>query len=359
MKYADPGSLSLEFALEQAAVNRFCPPDSFLLNPSPDTTLNKHIRDCPSCRERLEMDIKPWIQVIDFMKSDIPTGSESEPQPGQVWKLDHSLEGWDEAYRYLNSPFVVILEILSNDRVLVAQLYWDTSLALSGDVELGKAYGFAQPWNTKPLPVRSLFQCWGEIQSEQLKEIITIMHEGTPSIADSYPSIHAFRLQEQELLTTIAARAEKADTALWNLLQNIRDKFSERFHISDVRSLDVGAVVAYSFFSGESAAMAASSPEQIVANVVQEEKGIPDVVGQTTIELTAVRAGEDGLVVAGRVPQDTAPLTQVRVWWNEPSKTRIEASECKISDNFFQAFFPNLDDPDTGSGKPTILVYTK
>ncbi len=105
--------------------------------------------------------------------------------------------------------------------------------------------------------------------------------------------------------------------------------------------------------------MAAAAPEQIVANVVRHEAGMPRLVKETAIELTLVRPGQDGLLVAGRIPEEISSLKKVRVWWSEPKNELLEASRCSVSQGYFQADFSDLHNPDTSSGQAKALIYTK
>ncbi len=359
MKLSEIEELTLEMALEQAALTRFCPPDSLLFSKHPDKQLEKHISKCPACRERLEMNTSAWKKILESMQDDMPREIEAEPCPAQIWTMDSTLEGWDGSGRYINTPHVLLLDKMSKETFLAAQTYWDISLRSQGDVDLGRTFGFAQPWNIKHVPLRCLSRCLGQVDPVALKQTNDLLRNSRAEQTGLNPQIQSFRLQEQDIFETVVLRAQKKESHVQNMVKSIMEKFSQRFKISDIRTLDMGEILAHSSFTGKAAAMAAAAPEQIVANVVRHEAGMPQLVKEAAIELTSVRPGREGLLVAGRIPEEISSLQKVRVWWSEPGRPRIEADQCTVSGHFFQAVFPDLLDPDTGSGQPKVLIYTQ
>jgi hypothetical protein len=359
---------SMGLAVNLAASNRFCPPDTILFQTSRDAHLEQHIQNCPACQERLDMDLKPWKALLEIMGRDAPRGMDVPPEPGQLWTLDPALEGWDDADRYLNTPFVLLLEAPKNENVLAAQVYWDTSLLCADDVHLGQEMGFAQPWNTRQLPVPALFSCRGAAAPEDLSRTIRQSRSSGNTAQDLHPLLQSFRNQEQALLSTIGLRAEQAQVRVAETIKHLMADFARRFQLSLaeagrrlqvglIRTLDIGALLAHSSYAEESAAMAAATAEQFQALVVREEQGEPRVVDQAVVDLTALRTSDEGFLIAGRFPDDLAPQ-RARVWWTEPRKSRMEAPECSISGQFFQAVIPRLFEPDLAAGRPKMLIYT-
>jgi hypothetical protein len=210
MTAADISSQSLDMAFQLATSNRFCPPDAVLFTAEPDQRLTTHIQNCPACRERLEMDLEPWKAVLKVMGRDALSGSEAAPEPGQIWTLNSALEGWNLEDQYVNTPFVLLLAAPDRDTVSAAQTYWDVSLLAGGDVDLGEAHGFAQPWNTRRLPVQSLSQCWGNIPPRILSQVLQASQKPPETPIPLHPVLQSFRRQETILLATIASRAEHA-----------------------------------------------------------------------------------------------------------------------------------------------------
>lgn len=144
---------------------RRCPPAEHLLTDKGVPELQEHLRFCPTCRKRLDMDKSkdPFEALTDIFNSDkLP--SAPTPKAGQLWLVDETKGGWDSDGFYYNSPVVMILEILPYHVVRVAQFSHYLAFAGEDDVRTDGFYdGFVEPWNIYSLPIGWLERCIGNV----------------------------------------------------------------------------------------------------------------------------------------------------------------------------------------------------
>jgi len=286
--------------------------------------------------------------------------------------LDSRLEGWENSSRYLNSPFVLTIELPIDDHIKVAQIFSEEDLAARDDILLNEEIGFAEAWNISSIPVKALARCWSEVPKESLDQINSLAESKlfTP-IQELDPLIAEFRKQEQEVLAIFSERAEAAERKLAekkiNILELLAKRFklslaeiSKKFHFPNIRTWDFEPHLAFASFKGDLAPANAATEGQCLAIVLHEDVSMPDVISdvrQVAVTITHMDSTDEGFLIAGELPED--PLdTPVRVqtWWAEKDNEPIKASECVLVDNYFQAVFKGLN-PDKAVGHPRMLIY--
>lgn len=143
---------------------RTCPPPEIIGDPALSERLEEHRRICPVCavREAGE-DAALWSDLKEALAQvlEAPSVSPEPPLAGEL-RLAAEEGRWRDGL-YYNPPLVLVLEVIGApaEEVLVAQSYFDPSLAGPGDLILPQGAApfehlFIEPWNTYTLIGRDM-----------------------------------------------------------------------------------------------------------------------------------------------------------------------------------------------------------
>lgn len=224
--------LKLKLAWQTAFELRTCPVDSVLFGVA-DENLERHLRICHRCREKLDMpaqEREAWgLLQRRFAESARKPAAPSVKTPGQVWSTAKGLGRWHKDGYFRNVPMVLLLAPIPDSRGFKAvQLYHERALAGDGDVWLGDEFGFAEAWNCYTVHEDALEGCWGAISEALLKEVReTAAMEPSPVPENSIQ--YYFRKMEVSVgagvsLSSVASltREYEAERAEETLLDRVR-----------------------------------------------------------------------------------------------------------------------------------------
>lgn len=167
-------AVSIKEAWRNVYQERTCPPYAVLIAPEQERNVAEHRRGCPFCAMNMEdpKDYEAWAELGGQMAHDWLAPEKPAVQSGQVWSLVLSKGGWDERFRHINPPMVLIMDVFEDvSCVRVAQLFDEKALMADGDVDLGPRYGAAEAWNTYALDCADLNLCFGQISPELLNSL--------------------------------------------------------------------------------------------------------------------------------------------------------------------------------------------
>ncbi|NCC25386.1 MAG: hypothetical protein EOM25_09355 [Deltaproteobacteria bacterium] len=185
---------------------RTCPPHSILMDESQAEKVREHARGCVFCAMEKKME-PDWHELGSTLAGLWPPPLRPEPGPGQVWALKERKGGWDECFRHINPPLVVVLKVMTEDRaVRVAQTFDEGGLAGDGDVPLGPGLPWAESWNTYALDVEDLDFCLGRAEPERVGTVLRNCDQESSSIDQDSP-VWFFRQLELDIGSRMALEA--------------------------------------------------------------------------------------------------------------------------------------------------------
>ena len=162
-------------AWSKAWESRFCPPDSFIFGTKKSENREAHLSVCRICRDKIEskLDMRELKNFARHISDSLPKPIKDRPKlaVGQIWSINKKLNGWGERSRYYKAPLVIVIEVAKDGTGKVAQICFDDAFMDEGDVKLGNANGFAEPWNLYRLKKKDLKDYWDSVPSTLVEKI--------------------------------------------------------------------------------------------------------------------------------------------------------------------------------------------
>ncbi|WP_045214245.1 hypothetical protein [Desulfonatronovibrio magnus] len=386
--YAEP-ALDRELTQEdwQIALNiRTCPPDTILFKETSEN-LTRHIRSCYMCQMNLEIQVdKTWSWPEVYQKLECDSG----PEPGQVRKIRPELAGWGPKDRYYNPPLVLILEVVDEQAVRVAQIYPGEEFKTEDDTYLD-GFGYAQSWNIYTLAVHDLEGLLGTIDSQTVQRII---HNSEKYFhAEENSMIYLFRCMETEvgsffsqqsishLIQSLEHEETEESKSLRNLVlkaiqKNVKVPGIEKSHdpLLEIARMEMSELkqampvkfgmpesVSEGFRNTQTLAMAASDKDSIQAKmIVLDETGTEFKDFQSgLVTIMSTDRGDDQLKIFGKVDPDFVQASEMFAWWDTldgsfPADT-VDLSE---DHSLFTAFFPEMSRKDYLKGRLMVIFVS-
>lgn len=208
-----------EEALRLMEQERTCPPLDMLMQGGPD--IDKHLKDCPSCRILARQDRKKYAELDAFLRSRPSPEPGGRVQAGEVRQISrsavpdiHNEQGWH------NPPLALV--IYDEDAVgipgvvRVAPLFNMPSLAFIGDIPLRslKKNLFAESWNTFALPARCLAGVIGVAARKELDDVREWENRELPELAEGTAQL-AFRRLERKIAGFYGKHGAAQALAMW------------------------------------------------------------------------------------------------------------------------------------------------
>ena len=174
--------LSRRNALTRARQYRNCPPPQVFEAADQQDDLKQHLRICPYCEDRGSLNDRHVWSVFTRKLREVLLHEEKRDQPdtvreGQIRFIKSDLGHWRDR-RYFNPPCVLVTEVseVGRDRISVAQLYHDITLAGPGDLILSAEQTgcfelFVECWHTYTCRLEHLGPPVGEVRAEILGSI--------------------------------------------------------------------------------------------------------------------------------------------------------------------------------------------
>ncbi|SFM74141.1 hypothetical protein [Thermodesulforhabdus norvegica] len=344
--------LEQKAALRRMMELRFCPPDRELEE--------AHLRKCLFCREWVDAGPVPML----FEQTE-PLTRPSVVAPGQLWRTDESLAGYDEEDRYHNPILVLVVEKLDDDLVRVAPVHFEESLAFDGDVEIDRGL-FAEMWNTFPFPTKYLARYEGTFQfnhSDTFRE-----HRDIPTPVQRY-----FRKMEAEVAAIFVFKVwdeimngYRADVA--DLIANLDDKSFVEAKLPENAStlLDMLALAKPTDDYEISCQLAA-------ADSTEEFRIVPVNVAYLTTFRVYVKTipgrvtfwdeKGDRLVIGGQVSGEFSDDAGIHALWKHRDKgdvlLRADFAFFDPETGFFRVIFSGFSEDVKNHGDLALLICTR
>lgn len=364
----------------QVAVNlRVCPPDSVLFG-GQDEILQRHIKTCYMCRENISTEFKETWTWPDL---SLKRQEDTRLNPGQIWKLSSELAGWGPKDRYYNPPEVLVLEILEDRAVKVAQVYPGDEFMTDDDIHIID-YGMAEPWNIYTLNQTDLEFFQGIASMDIVLQVLQKSEKYFEADEDSF--LFLFRSMEIEvgsffsqqslgrLLDEMEGREISVDgqeildmleqSGLPLELTQEQDPFFQlaKTDFSDLQKVypfDAGKSepVARVRISSQPQAMAAADKANLRVNIfVLDEAGLEIRTGLVSV-LNRSRCG-NCLYISGKTGQDFPGFLECLAWWETPEKN-VPASRIEFLDDspLFEIRFDDISSDEHLRGKLVIIFF--
>lgn len=158
---------------------RTCPPPELMGDPAFSEQIKEHRRICPVCAMRgADEDDAVWTALKETLEKVLGTPAVcwEPPIPGEL-RLAADEGCWRNGL-YYTPPLVLVLEVNGSiaDEVLVAQCYFDSTVAGPGDLILphGAApfeHIFIEPWNTYTLIGRHIGPALARVESSIVQAV--------------------------------------------------------------------------------------------------------------------------------------------------------------------------------------------
>jgi hypothetical protein len=196
MKGADPlrqgrGNMqSRRFSLTLAKQFRTCPPPAVRDDPNQRQEYEEHLAVCPYCSAPDTAEREAWEMLGRHLEQLTPAIGQTmeKVMPGQLRFVRHDLACW-RARLFYTPPLVVVIDNVHavSDDILVAQTYFDLSMAGPGDLILTDRQTpvgdlFVETWNVYTLKAADLGASPGAIDSGIMSAIKQLQEN-----PDAYP----------------------------------------------------------------------------------------------------------------------------------------------------------------------------
>lgn len=361
-------AVSIKEAWRNVYQERTCPPYAVLISPEQAGNVAEHRRGCPFCAMKKEnpKNYEAWAELGAQMALDWPAPEKPAVQPGQVWSLIPSKGGWDERFRHVNPPMVLIMDVFEDvSGVRVAQLFDERALIADGDVDLGPRYGVAEVWNTYALDCADLNLCFGQISPEllnPLKEAVVSEHD--PVDEDSV--LWHFRQLELEVGAFMAMEAmgrlverheRNAVRHEFSDIPSVRSKvlaFDSRIRLPEAE--DGLAMLAEAEMPIELILQAAAGEGEQTPFTVVTVGGSTNPCRGVLADLLEADHQDSVIVIRVRIP-DEYSQGLLFAWWRRPD-TGLEEGvvESDPSTGIFSARFSGKSELDFEIGEPILLL---
>lgn len=345
---------------------RTCPPLSVTNDPEQTETVAEHRKGCPLCALRAdhEFDAEAWAELGRRMAGSWPKPRRPRLEAGQVWSLTEAKGGWDERFRHINPPLVLVLEVFEDvNGARVAQIFDHPELATDGDVYLGDEFGCGEAWNTYALDQADLDLCFGQVEAATLAAVRTAGETELADI-DEESTLWFFRQLELEVGAFMAMEA-------MGRLMLRHDRNAARESFADTAAVR-GRVLA---FDRNITLPEARDGLCMVAQAVLPEQRMAAATLSGQIPFTVVNVGRetnpcrgaladikqprlDGSIirVTGSLPED-ARQGLLFAWWRRPD-TDMDEGEVKFdpASGLFRADFAGRSELDFEVGDLVLLL---
>lgn len=346
---------------------RTCPPSNIINNPAEKSQVEQHQRTCPICALTTHESLDPqlWSQFEQLLSESWIKPHEPGIEIGQVWSLTGNKGGWDDHFRHINPPLVLILEIFDDVRGLhVAQVFDQPELFADGDVDLGPELGFAETWNTYALDQADLHLCFGQVNQEVVELVLTHSQNDFPMVEDQ-STIWFFRQLELEVGSRMAMEAmgrlmyRHDQNAIRKTLadpQDVRNKilaFDASITLPEAN--DGLSMLAQAKLPDQHQLMAAASTEQNqLIMVTLEQEHYP--CSGSLVEIQRANLDGTSINVTGVLP-DKARNGHLFAWWQTLDAILHEGQihTLDFEDGYFQVTFLDKNAEDFNRGKILLL----
>lgn len=361
-------AVSTKEAWRNVYQERTCPPYAVLIAPEQAGNVSEHRKGCPFCAMRDEgpKDYEALAELGAQMALDWPALEKPVVQPSQVWSLVPSKGGWDERFRHVNPPMVLIMDVFEDvSGVRVAQVFDERSLMADGDVDLGPRYGAAEAWNTYALDCADLNLCFGQISLEllnYLKDSVVSEH----NLVDEDSVIWHFRQLELEVGAFMAMEAmgrlverheRNAVRQEFSDIPSVRSKvlaFDSRIRLPEAE--DGLAMLAEAKMPDELIQRAAAGDEEQIRFTVVTVGGQTNLCRVVLADMLQADHQDSLIVIRVRIP-DEYSQGLLFAWWRRPD-TGLEEGvvESDPSTGIFSARFSGKSELDFEIGEPILLL---
>lgn len=347
---------------------RTCPPSNIINDPAEKSQIEQHQRTCPICALTTHESLDPqlWSQFEQLLSESWVKPHEPEIQVGQVWSLTNSKGGWDDHFRYINPPLILILEIFNDVRGLrVAQIFDQQELFAEGDVDLGPELGFAETWNIYALDQDDLHLCFGQVDQEIVDLVLAHSENDFPTVEDQ-STIWFFRQLELEVGSRMALEAmgRLMDRHEENIIrktladpQDVRNKVLAFDASITLPEGDDGlTMLAQAKLPDQHQLMAAASTEQNqIIMVTLEQEHYP--CSGSLVEIKRANLDGTSINVVGVLP-DKARNGHLFAWWQTLDAVLHEGQihTLDLEDGYFQVTFLDKNTADFDQGKILLLA---
>lgn len=345
---------------------RTCPPFSVINNPEHSTMVAEHRKGCPLCLrdDAHPLDAEAWAALGRQLVGNWPRPGQPEVLPGQIWSLVAAKGGWDERFRHINPPLVLVLELFEDVQgVRVAQIFDQPELSSHGDVALGDHLGFAQAWNTYALDQTDLDLCYGQVDEDTVSAVRQAQ-ESVQADVDEESTLWFFRQLELEVGAFMAmeamgrlmtrhdrneVRAAFADKAA------VRAKVLAFDRTIDLPDASDGLRMVVQASLPRQRMAAATSKGQLPFTVVSVGRETNPCRGALA-EISHTRLDGSTIRITGMLPED-ARHGLLFVWWRRPDK-ELEEGEVKFDQlsGMFRADFHGKNELDFQIGDIMLLL---
>lgn len=361
-------AVSIKEAWRNVYQERTCPPHVVLIAPEQAENVAEHRKGCPFCEMKAAdpKEYEAWAELGAQMALDWPAPEKPAVQPGQVWSLIPSKGGWDERFRYVNPPMVLIMDVFDDvSGVRVAQLFDERALMADGDVDLGPRYGAAEAWNTYALDCADLNLCFGQISPEllsSLKDAVALEHDS----AGEDSVLWHFRQLELEVGAFMAMEA------MGRLVERhernaVRQEFSDAPSVrSKVLAFDLKiglpeaedglAMLAEAEMPIELIFQAAAGEGEQIPLTVVTAGGPTNPCRSILADLLEANHQDSLIVIKVRIPEEYRQGF-LFAWWRRPDAVLEEGVvEFYPSSSIFDVTFSGKSEIDFKNGKPILLL---
>lgn len=362
-----------------AVILRTCPPKNLGLSQENKDSFNSHIKRCPFCSKNFfEADeYEDWEELSQALETLLEEPEVKKPESGQVWSIKRDLEGWDDEYRYFNTPLILIIEVNEHlHAVKVAQIYSDTILIGPDDVYMDEEIGFAQPWNVYTLNFDDLGYCWYNIDMALVDKVKEISKGEFQEIEANSP-LYFFRQLELEVGAFFSLQSiDKIMSKIDNTSSGQdRGEFHSSIHYTwlndpnklrqilvrdvpgvnlDIDSNEALEILALMRLPDEEVALAAASDSDLINfNHVFIKKNNLHVQSHLA-QITHTSVIENQGWIAGNFVE-RQDIQQLIVWWRTNDRMSIKAEEVKYDSRYFKALFSKVGTKFFDSGSLVLL----
>lgn len=347
--------------------DRTCPPFAVLRDPVQAESVEEHRKGCPFCAMKSAdpIDHEAWAELGAQLVRDCPKPQKLTVQVGQVWNLVTIKGGWDERFRHINPPMVLILDVFEDvSGVRVAQLFDEETLMADGDVSLDPRFGAAEAWNTYALDQADLDSCFGQVGPDVMDAVRRAVDTEPRPVEDGSIVWH-FRQLELEVGSFMAMEA-------MGRLMARHERYAVRQELADVQAVR-GKVLAFDprirlpkADDGLRMLAEAEFPDELMLRAAAGEgEHLPFTVvsvgGETNpcrgslAELLGSELDDTVIRITGRLPEECREGL-LFAWWRRPDVGLEEGvTEFDPSSGIFSAVFPRKSQLDFNLGRPVLL----
>ncbi len=360
--------ISIKEAWRVMFQERTCPPYSVLKDSAEDESVAEHRKTCPVCamKSGQVVDHAAWAELGAAMARDWPSPKKLPVQVGQIWSLSASKGGWDEEFRHVNPPLVLVVDIFEDVAgVRVAQLFDERVLMAAGDVDLGPRFGVAEAWNTYALDQADLEWCFGKIEQSVLEAVCNASGAEMHPLKENSIVWH-FRQLELEIGSTMAMEA------MGRLMERhernaVREEFADVEAVAKkVLEFNPRIRLQKSENGLEMLATAVLPEELMLKAAASEGRHFPVTVvsvGGATSPCRGVLAQmleadhQDAVIrITGRI-EDENREGLLFAWWRRPDVGLEEGiAQFDASNGIFSASFSGKSELDFKIGEPLLVL---